>query len=163
MGISTPVRTYYAERIFARMGRDRVPPNFAPLPEAPTGFATVDGCRARGKNILEVALVARGTPATIEDIRIGCGLCNPAMYVAADLLCEWARGQGVDAVLAWDPLDPEVLPAFADALGVETLPEDAREKFQYGLFAVQNALRDHRGEAPREVPDIPAQGAWGDA
>ena len=49
-----------------------------------TGFATVEGCRGGGKNILEVELV--GTEDAVADIRMGCGLCNPAMYAAADIV-----------------------------------------------------------------------------
>ena len=33
-------------------------------------------------------------------------------------------------------------------------PDDAREKFQYALLGVQNAVRDHRGEATLPLPQI---------
>ena len=153
MAVSTPVRRYYAEHIFAKMGRDRVPPNFAPLDREPTGFATVEGCRARGKNILEVTLVA--SEGRVEEIRMGCGLCNPAMYVAADIVANWARGRALDQILAPSPLEPAALDAFFAILGDAERPEDAREKFQYVLFAVQNAVRDHLGLALEPEPDIP--------
>ena len=153
MAVSAPVRQYYAERIFAQMGRDRVPANFAPLEGERTGFATVEGCRARGKNILEVSL--RAADGVVADIRMGCGLCNPAMYVAADIGADWARGRSLEAILVEDPLRPDTLDPFFEALGGSARPEDAREKFQYVLFAVQNAVRDSLGVAPEPEPDIP--------
>jgi hypothetical protein len=153
VAVSSPVRRYYAEHIFPKMGRTRVPPNFAPLDVEATGFATVEGCRARGKNILEVGLV--GTPDRVEDIRMGCGLCNPAMYVAADIVADWARGRLFEEILARSPLDTRSLEPFFEALSPGARPEDAREKFQYVLFAVQNAVRDHVGLAPEPEPDIP--------
>ena len=152
MAVSAPVRRYYAEHIFPQMGRDRVPPNFAPLEGEPTGFATVEGCRARGKNILEVGLVA--SEGRVDDIRMGCGLCNPAMYVAADIVADWARGRPCAEILALDLLDPDALVPLFERLGADQRPEDAREKFQYVLFAVQNAVRDHQGLAPEPEPDI---------
>ena len=158
MAVSTPVRRYYADHIFPKMGRDRVPPNFAPLGVERTGFATVEGCRARGKNILEVALVASGERASgerVDDIRMGCGLCNPAMYVAADIVADWARGRPLDEILAVGTLDAEALGPFFEVLSPGERPEDAREKFQYVLFAVQNAVRDHQGLAAEPEPDIP--------
>ena len=36
----------------------------------------------------------------MDDLRASCGLCNPAMYVAVDILVDWARGRGFDEILA---------------------------------------------------------------
>ncbi|MDJ0974570.1 MAG: hypothetical protein QNJ98_08940 [Planctomycetota bacterium] len=156
MAVSTAVRRYYATEIFAKTGRDRAPPNFVPLDDPPTGTAHVEGCRGGGKNILEVAIVASGSGdvARIEDIRVSCGLCNPAMYAAADILCTWSRGRTAAEVLAVDGGDVDQLAPFYALLGGPGRPDDAREKFQYVLAAVQNAVRDHRGEAPVALPEI---------
>jgi len=165
--ISRPVLAYYRDRIFAKMGRDRVPPNFEPRADTPDGFSTVDGCRARGKNILELSIWLTaghaGEEAQIADVRVGCGLCNPAMYVASDLLADFARGQTAGVLLALDPLAPSTLDPLFAALAPEDdeeRPEDAREKFQYGLIALQNAVRSAVGHAPVEVPEIAEPGAW---
>jgi hypothetical protein len=147
------VRRYYAERIFSQSGRDRAPRNFRPLEGAHTGMSTVEGCRGGGKNILEVTLI--GSEDGVADLRLSCGLCNPAMYVAADIVAEWARGRGFGDILAVDPLDVEQLAPFYEALGGEAKPDDVREKFQYALHAVQNAVRDHLGQPPRDLPTIP--------
>lgn len=167
MPISRPVLAHYRDRIFAKMGRDRVPPNFEPRDDEPDGFSTVDGCRARGKNILELSLWFEpghaGEDARVADVRVGCGLCNPAMYVAADLLADFARGQAAGALLALDPLAPATLDPLFAALAPEdeaARPEDAREKFQYGLIALQNAVRSALGRAPLEVPEVAEPGAW---
>src|SRR5262245_7801693 len=155
MGVSTPVRAYYAERIFKQSGRGRVPPNFRPLDEEPTGTSSVEGCAGGGKNILEVALVGRDE--VVADVRVSCGLCNPAMYAAADVLCDWARGRSMDEILAADPLAPASLAPFFAALGCADRPDDAREKFQYALVAVQNAVRAHRHDPIPPAPAIPPQ------
>jgi hypothetical protein len=158
--VSAAVRRYYAERIFARSGRDRAPPNFRPLEVPHTGFSSVEGCRGGGKNILEVAIVGDGERVT--DVRLSCGLCNPAMYAGADVVAEWARGRRFDEVLAVDPLSlPSLAPFFA-ALGGPGRPDDAREKFQYALLALQNAVRDHRKEPARPVPEVagPTERDW---
>lgn len=162
MAVSSAVRRYYAERIFARMSRAAAPPNFTPLDEAPTGHAAVEGCRGGGKNITEFSLL--GTDERVADLRVSCGLCNPAMYVAADILVEWARGRDFDQVLALDPLDVAALDPFFEALGGPGKPDDAREKFQYACVGVQNAVRDHRGEATLAPPEIdePTDKDWAD-
>jgi hypothetical protein len=155
MAVSGPVRAYYAERIFKQSGRDRVPPNFRPLDVEPTGTSTVEGCAGGGKNILEVALVGRDD--VVSEVRVSCGLCNPAMYAAADVLCDWARGRPMDEILALDPLDAAALGPFFAALGCSDRPDDAREKFQYALVAVQNAVRSHRHDPIPPPPPIPPQ------
>ena len=103
MAVSPAVRQYYAKNIFAKSGRDSVPPNFAPLEVARTGFSSVEGCRGGGKNVLEVAIV--GEDNAVKDVRMSCGLCNPAMYAAADIVAEWGRGSSFDDVLSIDPFD----------------------------------------------------------
>ena len=153
MAVSTAVRTYYAERIFARSRRDEAPPNFRPLDDEPTGRATVEGCRGGGKNILEVFV--RGEGETIHDVRLACGLCNPAMYACADIVADWARGKAADAILGVDPLVIEQLVPFWDALGGPGRPDDAREKFQYALLALQRAVLDHLGREAPPLPEIP--------
>ena len=45
-------------------------------------------------------------------------------------------------------------PFFA-RLGGPGRPDDAREKFQYVLLALQRAVLDHRGEASPPLPEIP--------
>jgi hypothetical protein len=150
MTVSTAVRTYYAERIFARTTRTSPPPNFRPLERPHTGRAVVEGCRGGGKNILEVHLVA--TDDAVADLRATCGLCNPAMLVAADIVVDWARGRRLDEILAPDPLDEADLAPFFERLGDD--PDDAREKFQYAVLAVQSAVRDHRGEPQPPLPRI---------
>jgi hypothetical protein len=153
VAVSTAVRTYYAERIFARSGREEAPPNFRPLDVAPTGRFTVEGCRGGGKNILEIQLV--GTDDRVADLRLACGLCNPAMYACADVVADWARGRGLDEILALDPLEVANLAPFFERLGGPGRPDDAREKFQYVLLALQRAVLDHRGEAAPPLPGIP--------
>jgi hypothetical protein len=148
--VSAAVRRYYAERIFARSGRDTAPPNFRPLQGEPTGTSSVEGCRGGGKNVLEVALVGRD--GRVEDVRLSCGLCNPAMYAGADVVAEWAKGRAFAEVLAADPADLRTLDPFFEALGGPGKPDDAREKFQYALVAVQNAVLDHLGRPPVPVP-----------
>ncbi|MCC7138682.1 MAG: hypothetical protein IT460_09685 [Planctomycetes bacterium] len=160
MAVSAPVRSHYARRIFAETGRDRLPRNFRPLEAPATGRSTVEGCAGGGKNILELSVLGDGD--RIVDVRAACGLCNPAMYVAADLVCEWARGLGVAEVLALDPLAPATLAPLFAALGAS--PDDAREKLQYALLALGNALRAHRGERPAPLPRVapPSDGAGPD-
>jgi hypothetical protein len=158
--ISRAVHRYYAERLFSRASFEAAPPNFRPLAGAVSGRSAVEGCRGGGKNVLEVALRLEGD--RVEDLRASCNLCNPAMYVAADVLCDWARGRAVAEVLALDPLRPRDLRPFFAALGAGgEEPEDAREKFQYALAAVQNAVRAARGEVPRPVPEFPEPGGLG--
>lgn len=152
MAVSAAVRRYYAERIFAQTTRDEAPPNFRPLEVAPTGFATVEGCRGGGKNLLEVSL--RGEGGRVLDVRMSCGLCNPAMYVAADLVADWARGRGLGEILALNALDREALGPFFEALGGPGRPDDAREKLQYVLLALQRAVRDHEGLPQVPLPEI---------
>ncbi|MGE0193918.1 MAG: hypothetical protein AB7T63_17975 [Planctomycetota bacterium] len=152
MTISHAVRRHYAERIFAVGGRGEVPEAFRPLAGEPTGRSTVEGCRGGGKNVLEVRL--RVADGRVEGISMGCNLCNPAMYVAADILGRWARGRSADAILALDPFAEAALDPWFEALGAPDRPADAAEKFRYTLWAVQNALRDDRGEAPRPTPDF---------
>src|SRR5204862_6951401 len=142
--VSAPVRAYYTKHIFAQSGRDRVPKNFRPLETPATGKSSVEGCAGGGKNILEVFVVGRDE--RLVDVRASCGLCNPAMYAAADILCEWARGREFREVMALDPLAPPSLAPFFAALGCPDRPEDAREKFQYALVALQNAIRADRRE-----------------
>jgi hypothetical protein len=153
MAVSPAVRRWYAERIFARMGRGRVPPNFRPLEVPATGTFQVEGCRGGGKNILEVSLLGRD--GRVEDVRMGCGLCNPAMYVAADLVAEWARGRAMDDLLALEPLAEGALDAFWETLGDPGRSEDAREKLQYALLALRAAARAHAGLPQEPMPAIP--------
>jgi len=152
MAISRPIHRYYAERIFAQTTREQAPPNFRPLPQSPTGMSTVEGCRGGGKNIVEVFLIA--DPDRVLDLRLSCGLCNPAMYVATDVLVEWARGRALAEILSLDPHEISDLTPFFEGLGGPGRPDDAREKFQYALVAVQNAVRDHLGQAPVPVPEF---------
>ena len=152
MAVSAPVRAYYTKHIFLQSGRDRVPKNFRPLEGPLTGKSSVEGCAGGGKNILELYLC--GEAGRVKDVRASCGLCNPAMYAAADVLCEWARGRALDEVMALDALVSESLAPFFAALGGPDRPEDAREKFQYTLLALQNAVRMHRGEAAVAVPKL---------
>ena len=95
MTVSAVVRAYYTKNIFLQSGRDKVPKNYRPLEVPATGKATVEGCAGGGKNILELFLLGGPGPAgeVIRDLRASCGLCNPAMYAAADVVCEWARGR----------------------------------------------------------------------
>jgi hypothetical protein len=153
VAVSSAVRRYYAERIFAQTTRERPPPNFRPLEVEPTGRATVEGCRGGGKNILEVYLV--GDATRVVKLRVACGLCNPAMTVAADLVVDWARGRGQAEILGLDPFAAGALAVFFDVLGAPEGPEDAREKLQYALVALQRAVRDHRGESQLPLPSIP--------
>lgn len=150
MAVSPPVRAYYTKRIFLESGRDRVPKNFRPLEVPPTGKSSVEGCAGGGKNILEVSIV--GQDGRIAEVRASCGLCNPAMYAAADVLCEWARGRTFEEVMAFDANDLATLAPFFALLGGPGRPDDAREKFQYSLAALQNAVRNHRGEPPAPTP-----------
>ena len=152
MAVSTPVRTYYAQNIFAHMGREKTPANFRPLGVPHHGLSTVEGCRGGGKNILEVAvLVGDGR---LADVRVSCGLCNPAMYVGADVTVGWARGRALDEILALDPLRIEALAPLFERLGGPGRPDDAREKFQYSLVALQNAVRVALGRPPVPPPSI---------
>lgn len=162
MAVSNEVRRYYADKIFAAMGRERAPRNFLPMDEPVTGRATVEGCLGGGKNITEFTV--RCDEARILDVRVSCGLCNPAMYVAADIVVAWARGRPLDEVLALDPLLVAGLEPFFVELGGRAWPDDAREKFQYALVGVQNALRDHRGEVAAAAPefDEPTAKDWAD-
>src|SRR5436190_2034917 len=103
MAVSAPVRAYYTKHIFLQSGREKVPKNFRPLEGPVTGKSSVEGCAGGGKNILEVYVSAS---ARVDDVKASCGLCNPAMYAAADVLCEWARGKTCADLLALDPLSP---------------------------------------------------------
>jgi len=150
MAVSTAVRRYYAERIVARTTRDRPAWNFRPLGEPPTGYASVEGCRGGGKNVLEVFLLGEG--GRVKDLRVACGLCNPAMYVAADLVADWARGRPMDEILALDPLDLAALGPFFDRLGGPGRPDDLREKLQYAILTLRRAIHAHRGEAAPPLP-----------
>ena len=152
MAVSPAVRQYYAREIFAKSGRDKAPPNFQPLEVPHSGMSSVEGCRGGGKNILEVYVVCADD--TLQDVRMSCGLCNPAMYVAADIVAGWARGQKLDDVLAVPVTDFDALAPFYEILGGPGMPDDAREKFQYALHATQNAIRDSRGQACPGEPDI---------
>jgi hypothetical protein len=153
MAVSPAVRRYYAERIFAATTRDLPPPNFRARDDAPAGRAVVEGCRGGGKNLLEVRVWTEG--GRIADVRLSCGLCNPAMYAAADVVAEWARGGDVEGVLATDPLEGASLEPLWERLGGPGRPDDAREKFQYALLALQRALLDARGEVAPPLPRVP--------
>ena len=100
MTISHAVRRHYAERIFAVGGRGEVPEAFRPLEGDATGRSTVEGCRGGGKNVLEVRV--RVNDGRVEAISMGCNLCNPAMYVAADILGRWSRGRAAAEILGLD-------------------------------------------------------------
>lgn len=153
MAVSAPVRAYYTQRIFNESGRDRAPRNFRPLEVAPTGRSSVEGCAGGGKNVLELSLLA---PAgVVEDLRASCGLCNPAMYAAVDIVIEWARGQALDDLLRVDPLDVASLAPLFARLGGPGRPDDAREKFQYALLALQHAIRAQRGLPLPPLPQVP--------
>ena len=153
MAVSPPVRAYYTKHIFLQSGRDKVPKNFRPLEGPLTGKSSVEGCAGGGKNILEVFVSTRDE--RVADVRASCGLCNPAMYAAADVLCEWARGKGVRDVMGADCFSPAALDPFFAALGCADRPDDAREKFQYGLFAIQNAIRAACGQPILPAPKFP--------
>ena len=153
MAVSEAVRAYYAEKIFKQSGRGRVPTNFRFHEIAATGKASVEGCAGGGKNILEVFVV--GEADRVKDVRVSCGLCNPAMYAAADVLCDWARGRTLDEVMAIDPFHvPSLAPLFQALCGAGR-PDDAREKFQYSLIALQNAVRAHRKQPIPPTPKVP--------
>ena len=152
MAVIAPVRAYYTKHIFLKSSRTSVPANFRPLDVPPTGKSSVEGCAGGGKNILEVFLV--GTHDRIVELRASCGLCNPAMYAAADILCEWGRGRAFAEVMALDANDPAALAPFFAALGGPGRPDDAREKFQYVVIALQNAIRGQRGEPLPPTPAI---------
>jgi len=166
VSVSPAVRRYYAAEIFAKTGRDRAPPNFQPLTGEVTGRSEVDGCRGGGKNILGVSIRGEGRDASgrIQEIRSSCGLCNPAMYAAADILCNWARGRCLQDVLDVDGTEIGQLAPFFEALGGPGRPDDAREKFQYVLHAVQNAVRNHLGRdlEPPGTIDEPTDRDWDD-
>jgi len=162
VAVSGPVRRHYAERIFARTTRTSPPPNFRPLDEAPSGHATVEGCRGGGKNILELSLVAEG--GRIRDLRASCGLCNPAMMVAADLVVDWARGRRLDAVLDLDVLDPDATGPVLEPLGAERdgdVPADALEKVRYALLALRRAVADHLDHDLPPDPLVPGPAGGG--
>ena len=152
MAVSAPVRAYYTKHIFLQSGRDKVPKNFRPLEGACTGKSSVEGCAGGGKNILEVFLF--GQDDRIVDLRCSCGLCNPAMYAAADILCEWARGKSFAEAMALDAVDIPGLAPFFTLLGGPGRPDDAREKFQYVIVALQNAIRAQRNEFLPPTPTI---------
>lgn len=152
MAVSASVRAYYTKNIFLQSGRDKVPKNFRPLEGTMTGKAFVEGCAGGGKNILEVYLC--GDAERVKDVRASCGLCNPAMYAAADVVCEWARGKPFAEVMAADPLQPRSLEPLFQILGGEGRPDDAREKLQYALLALQNAVRASRGEVCPPMPRV---------
>jgi hypothetical protein len=175
MPVSAAIRKYYAEKIFAEMGRDKAPANFRPLPIPAHGLATVEGCRGGGKNILELTVLldppvaprGAGDGAAPEgrrlaDVRVSCGLCNPAMYAGADVVVEWARGRPLPEILALDPLQIDALAPFFARLGGPGRPDDAREKFQYALVALQNAIRAALGRAAVAAPAIegPTERDW---
>jgi hypothetical protein len=157
MPVSAPVRAYYTKHVFLETGRDRVPKNFRPLEVPATGRSSVEGCAGGGKNLLEISVVGQGD--VIADLRASCGLCNPAMYAAADVVCEWARGRGIAEALALDPFSEGALDPMFALLGGGERPDDAREKFRYCVLALQNALRAHRGEAPKPIPKIASASA----
>ena len=152
MAVSAPVRAYYTKHIFLQSGRDRVPKNFRPLEGTCTGKSSVEGCAGGGKNILEVYVA--GEAGRVKDVRASCGLCNPAMYAAADVVCEWARGKPFGDVMAADPMQPRTLEPLFQILGGEGRPDDAREKLQYALLALQNAVRASRGETCPPMPRV---------
>lgn len=152
MAVSAPIRAYYTKHVFLESGRDRIPRNFRPLEVPPTGRSSVEGCAGGGKNILELFLLA---PAGVAlDVRASCGLCNPAMYAAADIVCEWARGKPLDDLLRVDPLDVAALAPLFALLGGPGRPDDAREKLQYAVIALQNAIRVQRGQPLPPMPKV---------
>jgi hypothetical protein len=154
VAVSAAVRRYFAERILAASGRDRAPHNVRPLPGAATGRAVVEGCRGGGKNVLELSLVADAE--RVLDVSVSCGLCNPAMVVAADVVADWARGQRLSDLLALDVGDPAALDPLFSRAGAPERPEDLREKAQYALHALRRAVLDHQGLALPPLPDVPA-------
>ncbi len=58
-------------------------------------------------------------------------------------------------LLAVDPLDPPSLVPLWDLLGGPGRPDDAREKFQYAILALQRAILDARGEPAPPLPRLP--------
>jgi hypothetical protein len=157
VAVSEAVRRYYATRIFAQSGRGHAPPNFRPLEGEASGFSTVEGCRGGGKNILEVFV--RGDAERLEDLRLSCGLCNPAMYACADVVADWARGRTWAEILDLDASDPTAWDDLWEALGGPGRPDDAREKFQYVLRALKDAVRNHLGQPPLPPVEIEEPGS----
>lgn len=154
MAVSDAVRRRYATRIFAQTTREAPPPNFRPMDGAATGRATVEGCRGGGKNILE--LFVRGDDDGVLDLYAACGLCNPAMMVAVDLVVDWARGRTWKEILALDVLDLAATAAILAPLGAgDAPPADALEKVRYALVALRHAASDHLGRPPPAEPPIP--------
>ncbi len=152
MSISDAVRRYYATEIFGAMTRDAAPPNFRPFSEPITGSSTIKGCRGEGRDLLTIEVHEAG--GVLDRVRASCGLCGPAMMVAADVVVRFASGQNADETRALDPLAAEALLPLFDLLGDEGHAEDAREKFQYALAALQNAARDSSGLPPLPTPDV---------
>lgn len=156
MRLSPAVRRWYGERIFARGAKGQLPEAFRPLEGKLTGRSVVEGCRGGGRNVLEVRL--RVADGRIEAIQMACNLCSPAMYVAADIVGGWARRREAAEVLLLDVHGEGTLTPLFDVLGAPERPADAGEKFRYALWAVQNALRNDRGEPSRPAPDFEAAG-----
>ncbi|MFO0932348.1 MAG: hypothetical protein U1E39_06520 [Planctomycetota bacterium] len=154
MPVSAPVRAYYAARIFALSTRTSVPPNFRPLEAPVSGKSSVEGCAGGGKNILEVSV--RLVDGRIDDVRASCGLCNPAMYVAADLVCEGARGRTAADVLALDVLAPASLDPFFAALAAAGAGRPAGRRAREAAVRAAGAAAGGAGGAGRAGP--PAAG-----
>ncbi len=164
MAVSRPVFAFYAAHLFPRQGRERAPECFRPLKGPVHGRSSVEGCRGGGKNVLEVSVEVEhpGSPrGLLLDARASCGLCNPAMEVAACLVVGWAPGRALHEVASLDPLDLEALEPFFQRLGTDERPEDAREKLQYALVALVNAARAAAGLAPRPPAEIAPPGEPG--
>ena len=157
--LSAAVRRWYGERIFGPGGRGEVPQVFRPLAGAMTGRAVVEGCRGGGRNILEVRL--RVAAGRIEALQMACNLCSPPMVVAADILGSWVLGREAEEILGLDAGAEGTLTPWFDVLGAPERPADAGEKFRYVLWAVQNALRQDRGEPSRPVPEFEASSSDG--
>ena len=152
MTVSEAVRRYYASEIFGAMTRDAAPPNFRPFDERVTGASSIKGCRGEGRDLLTIEL--HEAEGVLRRVRAACGLCGPAMMVAADVVVRFARGQAGNAMRSLDPLGDAALEPLFELLGDEEHAEDAREKFQYALAALQNAARDSQGLPPLPTPDV---------
>ena len=87
---------------------------------------------------------------------------QPGDVRGADVAVEWARGQAVEELLAVDPFAIAQLDPLFARLGGPGKPDDAREKFQYSIVALQNAVRVAGGQptVPPPAIDGPTEKDW---